>query len=402
MISILNEGYKNQIFATNASGSKIKIKNKVFIDLSNCAGSLILGHNSLIFKKSLKKIINMNVSNFAMPNIYAYKLANLLKKILPHFKYFIFCNSGSEAIYKTLRIINSLNKKKKIISVQGSWHGSVNQFLFKAQKKKKLPISDGVNEKYSKNLIFIPYNDLINSKKILNKNKKKISAIFIEPIQGCLPNTFSKKYLQFLRSFCDQNNITLVFDEMISGIRTYEGSVSMKYKIKPDIITLGKCIGGGMPIGVIGLSSKIKKKINNKKIFFGGTFSGNSISCLIGCDLLEYLLKYKNKIINSVNEKAEYIQNSVNKYLEKNKIKAKIYRFDSMFRIIFSNQDIKNRVQRDFLEKNNGNILKFYKFVDKNKIFIPSSGLCFTSYKTTRSDCKKIIKTFKTGLKKFF
>lgn len=400
---ILNESYNCNDKLTSADGSYIKINGKKFLDLSNCAGALLLGHNSKIFKRSLNELKEKKISNYAAPNLYTVKFAKMLSKVFPEFKSFIFCNSGSEAIQKTLRIVNALKKEKKIISVQGSWHGSVDQFLFTKLNGINKPISDGINENLKKNLIFIPYNDILNSKEILNKNKNKIAAIFVEPVPGCLPNEDCKEYLKFLDKFSKKNKILLIFDEMITGLRTLEGSVYKKYNIKPSIVTLGKAIGGGLPVGIIGVNKKISNMLQKKvKVFFGGTYSGNSITSIFGTEIVKYIYKNK-KVIKKLNLNAKKIQTQVNLFIKKENIKAKIFRFESVLRIVYTNKKVKNRIQRDFLEsQNNNKIQKFKNYIYENKIYIPSSGLIFISAKMNNKDINKIINSFKDGLKKYF
>ena len=137
-----------------------------------------------------------------------------------------------------------------------------------------------------KNLI-LPFNNLEKTKEILINNKKKISSIIIEPIQGSLPNHEIKKYLKFISHYSKKNNITLIFDEMITGIRTDCSSIQNYFGINAEISTFGKCFGGGLPIGIISISKKISKKLEKikPKVFFGGTFSGNSMSTYVGNDV---------------------------------------------------------------------------------------------------------------------
>ena len=135
---LLNEGYNNlENLFTSGKGSEIYIKKKKYLDLSLSAGSNLLGHNSKIFKKSINEILRFNISNFAAKNKYAVDYAKTLKKILPNYSKFIFCNSGTEAVIKSLRIARAVTKKKLIISVSGSWHGSVNELLYTNDKKFK-------------------------------------------------------------------------------------------------------------------------------------------------------------------------------------------------------------------------------------------------------------------------
>ena len=405
--SLLNEGYTNtKHYFDGGKGSKILSNNKEYIDLSFGAGSLILGHNSKIYKDSIKDITKNNLSILASPNKQAFEFSKLLSKIFKNYSKFIFCNSGTEAIFKTLRIARTISKKEKIVSVTGSWHGSADSLLFTADKKlKPEPLSNGLSQENKKNLIFIPYNNIEKSKKILDKNKKKISCIIIEPIQGCLPTEKSKDYLQFLEKYSNKNKIILIFDEMITGLRSKDNSVQATFKIKPSISTFGKCLGGGMPIGIIAINKKIEMllKNNKKKVFFGGTFSGNSISTYVGKKTTEFIYKNKKKIYQNLERKSIFFQKELNYFISKNNINAKIYRFGSLIRLVFSNREIDNRLQRDFFEKNStNNIKKIKNFFYLNNINYPSNGLIFFSYSTSEKDVQKILKIFKLGLKKFF
>ncbi len=298
-MSLLNEGYNQKAtFFKKGKGSVVYSKNKSYIDLSCGAGTMLLGHNSKIYKKSLKKYINTGLSNFAHPNTSALELSKNLKKIYPQFEKFVLCSSGAEANIKALRIARAATNKNVIINVSGSWHGSIDQLLYNANtKNKSYKLSDGIDETLSKNLKFIPFNDIEKSKKILNKHLKKICCVLVEPIQGAFPTSESINYLKFLDSYCRKNNIILYFDEILSGIRINCSSVQNTFKIKSDISTFGKIIGGGMPIGIIGVSKKILLKIKKKrkKIFFGGTYSGNSLTAFVGNETLTFIIKNKKK-----------------------------------------------------------------------------------------------------------
>ena len=400
---ILNEGYqKTNVFFEEGYKDKIIHQGKAYIDLSNCAGSLILGHNSKIYREILKKYLKINGSNFAHPNNYAVNYSKTIKKIFPRFEKIIFCNSGTEAVTKALRISRTLNKKECIVSVVGSWHGSVDSLLFQPDNKLRPQfLSDGVSNNDKKKIIFIPYNDIEASRKILNKNKNKINSIIIEPIQACLPLNNSKRYLKFLRDFCNKNNSTLIFDEIITGIRSDKNSVQQNYNIKPDITTIGKIAGGGMPIGVIGISQNVDKKIKEKKIFYGGTFSGNSLSSFVGNETLKYLIKNKT-IIKNVNKKSKYFQDILNQFIYINKMNLKIYRYSSILRIVYTKNKIDNRTQRDFFEnKISKKIDYFKKFLFQKNIYYPSSGIIFFSEATTYKNIDYVIKNIKIGFKKY-
>ena len=364
---LYNEGYDNlnNLFSSG-KGSNIYINKKKFLDLSLCAGSIILGHNSEIYRKSSREILKKNLSNFAAKNIHAAEFAKTLNKVFPKYSKFIFCNSGTEAVMKSLRVARAISKKNIIISVTGSWHGSTSELLFTNNNKlQNVELSDGLDKNFKKNLKFIPYNNIELSKKILNRYKNKIMCIIIEPIQGCLP-TEAKKYLNFLNNYSKKNNIILIFDEMITGLRFNCSSVQDQFKLNPSISTFGKCFGGGLPIGIIALKKEVllKLKKNEKKIFFGGTFSGNSINSFLSNKTVKYIIKNKKNIFINLEKKAIYLEKKLNDFLVENNFDAKCFRFSSMLRIVFTKKEIKNRSQRDFFEnknkKKNFLIQKFY------------------------------------------
>jgi glutamate-1-semialdehyde 2,1-aminomutase len=403
---LYNEGYENlnNLFSSG-KGSNIYINNKKFLDLSLCAGSIILGHNSGIYRKSSREILKKNLSNFAAKNIHAAEFAKTLNKVLPKYSKFIFCNSGTEAVMKSLRVARAISKKNIIISVTGSWHGSTSELLFTNNNKlQNVELSDGLDKNFKKNLKFIPYNNIELSKKILNRYKNKIMCIIIEPIQGCLP-TEAKKYLNFLNNYSKKNNITLIFDEMITGLRFNCSSVQDQFKLNPSISTFGKCFGGGLPIGIIALKKEVllKLKKNEKKIFFGGTFSGNSINSFLSNKTVKYIIKNKKNIFVNLEKKAIYLEKNLNDFLVKNNFDAKCFRFASMLRIVFTKKEITNRSQRDFFEnKNKKKISLFKNFMFKNNIYYSNSGIIFLAVTTSYKDLDYFIDISKKAFKKIY
>lgn len=403
---VLNERYQQtNFYFDKAINDKIEIRKKSFYDLSFCSGVLILGHQSKILSKTLKDFNNKKISIFAHPNIYTEKLAKKIKLFFPNFSKIVFCNSGTESVIKALRICRSLNKKKFIVSVSGSWHGSVDQTLYSPDiKLRPLPISAGLDKNQQKNLKFIPYNDIEGSKLILDKIKSNINCLIIEPIMGSFPSENSKIYLKFLEKYCKKNKIILIFDEIITGFRSKKGSVQSKFKLKPDITLIGKVLGGGFPIGAIGITKNIYKKINKNKnkVIYGGTFSANSFSVYAGLKVLEYISENKN-FYKKLENKSFQFQNKINNFIAENNIDAWMYRFDTMNRLVFSKGAVSNRIQRDFLEKNkNEKIKKFIKYLLDNRIYYPPSGIIFFSEASNKKSIDKIFKIFCKGLIRYF
>ena len=238
----------------------------------------------------------------------------------------------------------------------------------------------------------------------MDKKKKNINCLIIEPIQASLPLQNSKKYLKFLEIYCKQNQIILIFDEIITAVRTKNKSVQNNYKIKPDITIIGKIFGGGLPIGIIGITKTIQRDLKKQKrnVFFGGTFSGNSLSTFLGNEIIKYILANK-KILKNLDDKAKFFENNLNMFITKNNLDLKIYRYSSILRIVFTKNTVINRIQRDFFEtKNTSKIRLFRKYLFKNKIYYSTSGIIFFSSLLSNNSLDYIIRYIKKGFIKYF
>ena len=403
MSNLLNEGYSGKFRIQRAKNQYIfDSNNKKFIDLSMCSGTMILGHSSKEFKKAIE-IQKNHGSSFGLPNKNADNYSYVLKKIFPHYSKFILSSSGAEANIRAVRLARAITKKDLIIMVSGSWHGSVDSLLFDLKDRKKESLSDGIPNNYKKNVIVIPYNNFNKSKKIIEKNKKKIALLIIEPVQQYLPTDNSEAYIKKIFHLCKKNKILTCFDEMITGMRTKEFSVQQKLNLRPDISTFGKIVGGGLPIGVLGVSKKIEKKIKKNNIFFGGTYSANPLACYTGLKTLEFIIKNKTKIYKKLDDLSKFFVKNMNHHFIKNKIKMKIYNYHTMMRIIFTDKNVRNREERDNSEKKIAKkIFKLQEYSKKNNVIYPSRGAFFLSYAHEKNDILKIIKVFKKGIKKFF
>jgi len=407
-MNIFNEGYKkSKIFFKKANGSNIfDKKNTKYLDLTSAGGTSLLGHNNKVFKNSIKSFLNNKFSNFALPNTHAYLFSQSLKRILPQFSKFIFCNSGAEANLKAIRIARAVTKKDKIVNITGSWHGSIDQFLFTSGKNyQKIKLSDGLENNIENKLIYAPYNDFKKTKKILEKNRKNICCVIIEPVQGCLPSDTNMEYLSSLSTYCKKKNIILILDEIITGLRTDCSSVQNKYNLYSDISTFGKAFGNTLPLAFIGITKKLEKKILDKKIkiFFGGTFSGNSLSMHVANEFLKFVIKSKKKIFLDLEKQSLKFCDKMNNYINDNNINARVIRFGSVIRLIFSNHNPKNRLQRDFFEKKNSSKrIKFINFLKKNKIIFPSNGIIFFNTSIKKKEINILIKTMSKGLNIYF
>lgn len=355
---------------------------------------MILGHSNNVYCKSIKEQVKKG-SNYGNENINEFNYIKSLKKKFNEFDTFIFSNSGSEANIRALRISRSATNKNIVVMANGDWHGSVDNFMFDFKHGEKIipheinSLSAGID--YSKkNIILIPYNDIKLTKKILDKYYKKISVIVIEPIQCGIPYKKSKEYLKFLDKYCQNKNIILWFDEVITGMRVRDYAIYKQLKLKPKIVTFAKCFGGGLPIGITLFNSKLIKK-NKKKVFFGGTFSGNPMSTKVGLDTFTYVKKNKKKIDKHINFLSNLLENEVNNYCKEKNINFRLQRYESIIRPIFSSKEINNRFFRERFDPNFKNSLKIKSHLLEKNIFISSNCCFFISYCHNKKNINDLI-----------
>ncbi len=389
---------KNNLVITRAKNQFLYDGKRKILDFSLSSGALILGHTNSIFLNSLKRQINKG-SNYSNTNINEVKFTKSLKETFHEFNNFIFSNSGSEANMRALRIARSITGKEKFGMVNGSWHGAIDNMMFDFKNTKYLDInkirslSSGINYA-KKNVILLPYNNIEKSKEILDKNYRKISVIAIEPIQCGVPNKITKDYLIFLNNYCKKKKILLWFDEVITGIRVKKFAIYKQLKLKPDMVTFAKCFGGGMPIGITLFNSKILKN-KKKKIFFGGTFSGNPISTKVGLDTFNYIKKYKKRIDKHINDLSNMLVNEINSFCNIHNKEFKLQSYETIVRPIFTSKNINNKFFREKFDPYFKNSLNLKNYLIKKNIFISSNCAFFISYCHNVNDINNLINELK-------
>jgi glutamate-1-semialdehyde 2,1-aminomutase len=309
MRHILNECYDIPERASEAKEKYIKINGRWMLDTSMGAGSLIFGHGTIA--NEIKEDLNKG-SLFIVPNDTADKCSELLNEITG-FDKFVFCNSGTEATMRAIRIARAYTSREKIILFEGFWHGTSDYFL--------TPYSKGIPE-CIKDLTLIMKFDEMTLERI---KQKDIACVVVEPIQSSLPID-RREYLKTLKKVCEENGTVLCFDEVISGFRMGTNGATEYLGVTPDLVTYGKIIGGGFPIGVVG-GNQVMEVIKTG-VRMGGTFSSNPFT-MSAC--LSVLNKLKSSDIYS------QIFQTINKLTD---IKTDLFHFMSlggMARLMFTN-----------------------------------------------------------------
>lgn len=349
------------IFVKSAKGAYLYDEDgNRLIDYINSWGPMILGHayepvvNSVIARAKLG-------TSFGMPTALETEIAALAISMVPNIDKIRFVNSGTEACMSAIRLARGYTKKDKIIKFAGCYHGHSDSFLIEAGSGAMTfgtPNSPGVTSGTAKDTLLARYNDLAMVEKLVEANKNEIAAIIIEPIagnMGCIPP--AKGFLEGLRQLCTDNSILLIFDEVMTGFRLAKGGVQELYNIKADIVTFGKVIGGGLPVGAFAGKSEIMNYLAPLgPVYQAGTLSGNPLAMAAGLAMLE-ALNHDAAIFQRLEEKSAYLENGIRAALSENDLEFTINRVGSMISVHFDAAPV-----TDFQSAAKGDNDKFRKF----------------------------------------
>jgi glutamate-1-semialdehyde 2,1-aminomutase len=289
--------YGTPLFIQKGDGSHIwDADGNEFIDFCCSWGPLILGHNNTKVREKVIEVMQHGMS-FGAPTALENELAELILKNNKFIEKIRFVSSGTEAVMSAIRLARGYTKRDKILKFEGCYHGHVDALLVKAGSGLVTfgeTSSAGVPKAFADETIVVALNDKAALTKAFEDFKDQIAAVIIEPVpanNGLLLQ--EKEYLQFLRELCTQNGTVLIFDEVISGFRVgFEGAAGY-YQIKPDIITYGKIIGGGLPVGAYGASAAIMSNVSPEgSVYQAGTLSGNPVAMAAGIAQLSELLAF--------------------------------------------------------------------------------------------------------------
>lgn len=327
------------IFVKSAKGAYLYDEdgNKL-IDYINSWGPMVLGHAYQPVVDAVIEKAKLGTS-FGMPTELETQIAALAVAMVPNIDKIRFVNSGTEACMSAIRLARGFTKRDKIIKFAGCYHGHSDSFLIQAGSGAVTfgsPNSPGVTEGTAKDTLLARYNDLENVKTLIEANKNEIAAIIIEPVagnMGCIPP--QKGFLQGLRDLCTANGILLIFDEVMTGFRLARGGVQELYNIKADIVTFGKVIGGGLPVGAFAAREEIMNHLAPLgPVYQAGTLSGNPLAMAAGLAMLQSL-DNDCAVFTRLEEKTAYLEAGIDKVLKANNVVFTINRVGSMISVHF-------------------------------------------------------------------
>lgn len=327
------------IFVKSAKGAYLYDEdgNKL-IDYINSWGPMVLGHAYQPVVDAVIEKAKLGTS-FGMPTELETQIAALAVSMVPNIDKIRFVNSGTEACMSAIRLARGFTKRDKIIKFAGCYHGHSDSFLIQAGSGAVTfgsPNSPGVTEGTAKDTLLAKYNDLENVKTLIEANKNQIAAIIIEPVagnMGCIPP--QEGFLQGLRDLCTANGILLIFDEVMTGFRLARGGVQELYNINADIVTFGKVIGGGLPVGAFAAREEIMNHLAPLgPVYQAGTLSGNPLAMAAGLAMLQSL-DNDREIFTRLEEKTAYLEAGIDRVLKANNVVFTINRTGSMISVHF-------------------------------------------------------------------
>ena len=392
----------NPIFALKAKGAYVYDEDgNKYIDFISSWGPMILGHAHPKIIREINRVAK-NGTSYGMPTLLETKLAKLAISMAPNIDKIRFVNSGTEACMSAIRLARGFTKKNKIIKFSGCYHGHSDSFLIDAGSGAVTfgePNSPGVTPSTANDTIVSPYNDFESLKKIFEKNTGEIAAVIIEPIAGNMGCIVPKNDFLFkLRKICSENETLLIFDEVMTGFRLAKGGAQERLGVNADIITYGKVIGGGLPVGAFASRNEIMNELSpDGKIYQAGTLSGNPLAMIAGLTTLN-ILNENPEIYKSLDSKTEYLKKGMISILKKTKIPFTINSFGSMISLHFCKNpvvDFKSAMKGD-----NQHFKNYFHGMLKEGIYLPPSpfesyflndSLSFDDIEYTLSSLEKII-----------
>jgi len=334
------------VFFKEAKGSiMVDVEGKEYIDYIGSWGPMILGHCHPPVLKALKNAAD-NSTSFGAPTDLETDIAELICTMMPAVDKVRMVNSGTEACMSAIRVARAYTNREKFIKFEGCYHGHADAFLIKAGSGAitlGVPNSPGVTTGTAKDTLLARFNDLAQVEEVLNANKGEVAAIIIEPVagnMGCIPP--QKGFLEGLRKLCDTHGAVLIFDEVMTGFRLSAGGAHKRFNIQPDMVCMGKIIGGGMPVGAFGGKEEIMNMVAPLgPVYQAGTLSGNPLAMSCGYTLLKEL-NDNPSIFTELEEKTEYLEQGMRKVFDKYNLKVCINRLGSMISFHFNSNGVVN------------------------------------------------------------
>ena len=346
-----------------------------YIDFISSWGPLILGHAH----PSVIDAINTQSykgTSYGIPTELETKMAALVVELAPNVDKVRFVNSGTEACMSAVRLARGYTGKDKIIKFSGCYHGHADPFLIQAGSGAStfgMPNSPGVTRSSAKDTLIADYNNIEQVSSLFELNKNEIAAVILEPIAGNMGCVLPQEnFIKELKDHCHDNGALLIFDEVMTGFRLALGGAQEVLSIDADLVTYGKVIGGGLPVGAFGGRAEIMDYLAPEgPVYQAGTLSGNPIAMSAGYAMLNHLKENPNVFI-SLQDKTTYLANGINKILQETSIPYQLNKMGSMISLHFTDEPVV-----DFKTSQKGDneyFKRYFHAMLANGVYLPPSA----------------------------
>lgn len=314
-----------------------------YMEFINSWGPMILGHASEIVQEAVQQAIPNSLS-FGAPTRKEVEIAELIISMVPSIEKVRMVNSGTEATMSAIRVARGYTGRDKMIKFEGCYHGHGDSFLIAAGSGAitlGVPDSPGVTKGTASDTLTAPFNNLQAVQELVDANKNNVAAIILEPVAGNMGLVQpTQEFLQGLRDLCTKEGIVLIFDEVMTGFRLAQGGAQELFGITPDMTTLGKIIGGGMPVGAYGGKRGIMDFVAPAgPVYQAGTLSGNPIAMAAGMAMLQHL-KNNPQVYTQLAETTGRMVAGMKQNMEKLGLNYTVNQIGSMFTIFFTNKPV--------------------------------------------------------------
>lgn len=397
---------RNPLFITKAHGSKLwDVDGNEFIDYVGSWGPMILGHAHPVILEAIQKAAADGTS-FGAATEREVEMAELVCSIMPSVQMVRMVNSGTEATMSAIRLARAYTGKEKIIKFEGCYHGHADSFLIKAGSGAMtfgVPDSPGVPTSIASTTLTARFNDLASVEKLFNEFPGQVAGVIIEPVvgnMGCIPP--SKGFLEGVQKLCTQHNAVFIVDEVMTGFRVALGGAQQLYGITPDLTTLGKIIGGGLPVGAYGGKKEIMQMVApSGPMYQAGTLSGNPLAMAAGIAMLS-LLKNDTSIYSTLEKLSSKLEEGITDIIKRNQFPLTQNRVGSMFTLFFTSSPVKDY---DTAKTSDTRLFGNYfnEMLNRGIYLAPSQfEAAFISTAHTESDIDKTLTAAEASLKRVF
>lgn len=392
------------LFISKAKGAYLyDADGNKYIDYIASWGPMILGHAHEEVVKAIQDKAVYSTS-YGAPTELETEMAELIISMAPNVDLVRMVSSGTEACMSAIRLARGFTGRNKIIKFEGCYHGHADSFLVKAGSgvaTLNIQTVPGVTAGVANDTLTCAYNNVAEVEKLVAENKNEIAAIIVEPVAGNMGCIIPQPgFLEGLRKICDEENIVLIFDEVMTGFRLAPGGAQEKLNIKADLVTYGKVIGGGMPVGAFGGRKDIMEQIAPLgKVYQAGTLSGNPIAMIAGYTTLK-ILKDNPSIYKELEEKTVYLRDGLQRVFSASKLPFVINQFGSMISVHFSEHAVNDFA--DAASANNDLFKKYFHAMLDEGIYLPPSAFesWFLNNALTKKDIDYTIEATEESLKK--